>query len=215
MAWCSSVVWNNQRDAELHHQSSCYYNILSLTHSENTSGQLSAVFVGWSTCSRLIGIIRRKCQHQIEFFVFVFIYTVHVCFFSDKLVIFFFFSHVCLQETVEYAFLIIFTIETFLKIIAYGLVMHQNAYVRNGWNMLDFVIVVIGWVLSSFKLLVMPWNEWSACCGGLHVSSPEQRALLRLCSLSFGLWIRTRSSVWQLQFTVLLREAVGVGVKVA
>ncbi|KAM8868465.1 calcium channel, voltage-dependent, L type, alpha 1D subunit, a isoform 17-T17 [Synchiropus picturatus] len=47
-------------------------------------------------------------------------------------------------ETVEYAFLIIFTIETFLKIIAYGLVMHQNAYVRNGWNMLDFVIVVIG-----------------------------------------------------------------------
>uniref|UniRef100_A0A669ETF8 Voltage-dependent L-type calcium channel subunit alpha n=1 Tax=Oreochromis niloticus TaxID=8128 RepID=A0A669ETF8_ORENI len=44
-------------------------------------------------------------------------------------------------ETVEYAFLIIFTIETFLKIIAYGLVMHQNAYVRNGWNMLDFVIV--------------------------------------------------------------------------
>lgn len=50
----------------------------------------------------------------------------------------------CPQETVEYAFLIIFTIETFLKIIAYGLVMHQNAYVRNGWNMLDFVIVVIG-----------------------------------------------------------------------
>ncbi|XP_056591030.1 calcium channel, voltage-dependent, L type, alpha 1D subunit, a isoform X12 [Triplophysa dalaica] len=47
-------------------------------------------------------------------------------------------------ETVEYAFLVIFTIETFLKIIAYGLVMHQNAYVRNGWNMLDFVIVVIG-----------------------------------------------------------------------
>lgn len=48
------------------------------------------------------------------------------------------------QETVEYAFLIIFTIETFLKIIAYGLVMHQNSYVRNGWNLLDFVIVIVG-----------------------------------------------------------------------
>uniref|UniRef100_A0A3Q3Q6R8 Voltage-dependent L-type calcium channel subunit alpha n=1 Tax=Monopterus albus TaxID=43700 RepID=A0A3Q3Q6R8_MONAL len=47
-------------------------------------------------------------------------------------------------ETVEYAFLIIFTVETFLKIIAYGLVMHQNSYVRNGWNMLDFVIVIVG-----------------------------------------------------------------------
>uniref|UniRef100_A0A3B3D5T3 Voltage-dependent L-type calcium channel subunit alpha n=1 Tax=Oryzias melastigma TaxID=30732 RepID=A0A3B3D5T3_ORYME len=48
------------------------------------------------------------------------------------------------SEKVEYAFLIIFTIETFMKIIAYGLVMHQNSYVRNGWNMLDFVIVIVG-----------------------------------------------------------------------
>ncbi|XP_069499722.1 voltage-dependent L-type calcium channel subunit alpha-1D isoform X1 [Ambystoma mexicanum] len=47
-------------------------------------------------------------------------------------------------ETVEYAFLIVFTIETFLKIIAYGLLMHPNAYVRNGWNLLDFVIVIVG-----------------------------------------------------------------------
>uniref|UniRef100_A0A3Q3EXS5 Voltage-dependent L-type calcium channel subunit alpha n=1 Tax=Labrus bergylta TaxID=56723 RepID=A0A3Q3EXS5_9LABR len=52
--------------------------------------------------------------------------------------------HVFVFETVEYAFLIIFTIETFMKIIAYGLVMHQNSYVRNGWNMLDFVIVIVG-----------------------------------------------------------------------
>ncbi|XP_067854838.1 voltage-dependent L-type calcium channel subunit alpha-1D [Heptranchias perlo] len=47
-------------------------------------------------------------------------------------------------ETVEYAFLIIFTIETFLKIIAYGLLLHPNAYVRNGWNLMDFVIVIVG-----------------------------------------------------------------------
>uniref|UniRef100_A0A8C6SBS1 Voltage-dependent L-type calcium channel subunit alpha n=1 Tax=Neogobius melanostomus TaxID=47308 RepID=A0A8C6SBS1_9GOBI len=56
-------------------------------------------------------------------------------------------------ETVEYAFLIIFTIETFLKIIAYGLVMHQNSYVRNGWNLLDFIIVIVG--LFSVVLEVM------------------------------------------------------------
>uniref|UniRef100_A0A8C0ZKN5 Voltage-dependent L-type calcium channel subunit alpha n=1 Tax=Cyanistes caeruleus TaxID=156563 RepID=A0A8C0ZKN5_CYACU len=47
-------------------------------------------------------------------------------------------------EKVEYAFLIIFTVETFLKIIAYGLLLHPNAYVRNGWNLLDFVIVIVG-----------------------------------------------------------------------
>ncbi|XP_069795816.1 voltage-dependent L-type calcium channel subunit alpha-1D-like isoform X5 [Narcine bancroftii] len=47
-------------------------------------------------------------------------------------------------ETVEYAFLIIFTIETCLKIMAYGLLLHPNAYVRNGWNLMDFVIVIVG-----------------------------------------------------------------------
>ncbi|XP_068999256.1 calcium channel, voltage-dependent, L type, alpha 1D subunit, a isoform X1 [Embiotoca jacksoni] len=62
-------------------------------------------------------------------------------------------------ETVEYAFLIIFTIETFLKIIAYGLVMHQNAYVRNGWNMLDFVIVVIGLFSVVLELLTKEEKE--------------------------------------------------------
>uniref|UniRef100_A0A3B5PXN3 Ion transport domain-containing protein n=1 Tax=Xiphophorus maculatus TaxID=8083 RepID=A0A3B5PXN3_XIPMA len=45
-------------------------------------------------------------------------------------------------EQVEYVFLIIFTIETFLKILAYGLVMHPSSYIRNGWNLLDFVIVI-------------------------------------------------------------------------
>uniref|UniRef100_A0A6Q2YAL9 Voltage-dependent L-type calcium channel subunit alpha n=1 Tax=Esox lucius TaxID=8010 RepID=A0A6Q2YAL9_ESOLU len=47
-------------------------------------------------------------------------------------------------EKVEYVFLIIFTIETFMKILAYGLVMHPSSYIRNGWNLLDFVIVIVG-----------------------------------------------------------------------
>uniref|UniRef100_A0A672LWF7 Voltage-dependent L-type calcium channel subunit alpha n=1 Tax=Sinocyclocheilus grahami TaxID=75366 RepID=A0A672LWF7_SINGR len=46
--------------------------------------------------------------------------------------------------SLEYVFLIIFTIETFLKILAYGLVMHPSSYIRNGWNLLDFVIVIVG-----------------------------------------------------------------------
>uniref|UniRef100_A0A671VY25 Voltage-dependent L-type calcium channel subunit alpha n=1 Tax=Sparus aurata TaxID=8175 RepID=A0A671VY25_SPAAU len=47
-------------------------------------------------------------------------------------------------EQVEYVFLVIFTIETFTKILAYGLVMHPSAYIRSGWNFLDFVIVIVG-----------------------------------------------------------------------
>ncbi|XP_051526097.1 voltage-dependent L-type calcium channel subunit alpha-1D [Myxocyprinus asiaticus] len=68
-------------------------------------------------------------------------------------------------ETVEYAFLIIFTIETFLKIIAYGLVMHQNSYVRNGWNMLDFVIVIVG-LFSVVLELITKDREVSGQSGG-------------------------------------------------
>uniref|UniRef100_A0AAZ3S678 Voltage-dependent L-type calcium channel subunit alpha n=1 Tax=Oncorhynchus tshawytscha TaxID=74940 RepID=A0AAZ3S678_ONCTS len=30
------------------------------------------------------------------------------------------------------------------KVIAYGLLFHPNAYLRNGWNLLDFIIVVVG-----------------------------------------------------------------------
>ncbi|KAG9464831.1 hypothetical protein GDO78_019323 [Eleutherodactylus coqui] len=47
-------------------------------------------------------------------------------------------------EKVEYIFLFIFIIEAFLKIVAYGLILHTDAYLRNGWNILDFTIVSLG-----------------------------------------------------------------------
>uniref|UniRef100_A0A8C2HH29 Voltage-dependent L-type calcium channel subunit alpha n=1 Tax=Cyprinus carpio TaxID=7962 RepID=A0A8C2HH29_CYPCA len=47
-------------------------------------------------------------------------------------------------ESLEYIFLIIFTLECFLKIVAYGLLFHEGAYLRNCWNILDFVIVFMG-----------------------------------------------------------------------
>ena len=43
----------------------------------------------------------------------------------------------------DYFFTTIFTIECMLKIIAYGFAFHPGAYLRNGWNILDFIIVVI------------------------------------------------------------------------
>lgn len=49
-----------------------------------------------------------------------------------------------LLELIEYIFLVIFTIECVMKIIAYGFVGHQGAYLRSAWNILDFCIVVIG-----------------------------------------------------------------------
>lgn len=59
-----------------------------------------------------------------------------------------------LLEWIEYGFLIIFTVECVMKIIAYGFVSHQGAYLRSAWNVLDFIIVVIGifsTLLSMFQ----------------------------------------------------------------
>lgn len=53
-------------------------------------------------------------------------------------------SFAMFQEKIEYIFLVIFTLECVMKIIAYGFVAHPGAYLRNGWNILDFSIVVIG-----------------------------------------------------------------------
>ena len=58
-----------------------------------------------------------------------------------------------LQEKVEYVFLFIFTAECIMKIIAQGFFQHQNAYLRNGWNILDFIIVIIGVVSTIMSTL--------------------------------------------------------------
>lgn len=49
-------------------------------------------------------------------------------------------------ESIEIIFMTIFTSECVMKIIALGFMMHQGSYLRNGWNLLDFFIVVIGYV---------------------------------------------------------------------
>ena len=50
----------------------------------------------------------------------------------------------CWQEHVEYVFLVVFTVEAVMKVVAYGFVLHPGAYLHNGWNILDFIIVVVG-----------------------------------------------------------------------
>ena len=68
----------------------------------------------------------------------------HVFFHFNKLAVLFNIILCMLQERIEYVFVVIFTMEAVLKIIAYGFILHSGAYLRNGWNVLDFVIVVIG-----------------------------------------------------------------------
>uniref|UniRef100_A0A8B9HHA7 Voltage-dependent L-type calcium channel subunit alpha-1C n=1 Tax=Astyanax mexicanus TaxID=7994 RepID=A0A8B9HHA7_ASTMX len=58
-------------------------------------------------------------------------------------------------ERVEYLFLIIFTVEAFLKVIAYGLLCHPNAYLRNGLQVVLNSIIKAMVPLLHIALLVL------------------------------------------------------------
>ena len=49
-----------------------------------------------------------------------------------------------LQEELEPYFMGIFTVEMVTKIVAMGFVLHPDSYLRNAWNIMDFIVVVSG-----------------------------------------------------------------------
>lgn len=50
------------------------------------------------------------------------------------------------QDDTEPYFIGIFCFESGIKILALGFAFHKNSYLRNGWNVMDFVVVLTGWV---------------------------------------------------------------------
>ena len=57
-----------------------------------------------------------------------------------------------MQEKTEVYFLGIFCVEALLKIVALGFILHRGSYLRNVWNIMDFVVVVTGYVHSFYSL---------------------------------------------------------------
>lgn len=55
------------------------------------------------------------------------------------------------NTSIDFIFLNIYTMEMILKIIAMGFFMRAHSYLRDSWNILDFVVVVLGWVSQFFK----------------------------------------------------------------
>ena len=49
-------------------------------------------------------------------------------------------------EMAEYFFIAIFTLECVLKVIALGFVLDKGTYLRDSWNVLDFLVVVLAYV---------------------------------------------------------------------
>ena len=51
----------------------------------------------------------------------------------------------------DYFFTTIFTIELILKIIAYGFILHKNAFCRSGFNLLDMLVVAVSLISFVFR----------------------------------------------------------------
>jgi len=47
-------------------------------------------------------------------------------------------------DLIGFVFTIIFTLEALIKIIAMGFILHPQAYLRDGWNVIDFFVVTTG-----------------------------------------------------------------------
>nr|XP_036860616.1 voltage-dependent L-type calcium channel subunit alpha-1S isoform X3 [Manis javanica] len=92
-------------------------------------------------------------------------------------------------EKLEYFFLIIFSIEAAMKIIAYGFLFHQDAYLRSGWNVLDFTIVFLGVftvILEQVNVIQSNTAPMSSKGAGLDVKALRAFRVLRPLRLVSG-----------------------------
>ncbi|XP_032955552.1 voltage-dependent L-type calcium channel subunit alpha-1S isoform X2 [Rhinolophus ferrumequinum] len=93
------------------------------------------------------------------------------------------------REKLEYFFLIVFSIEAAMKIIAYGFLFHQDAYLRSGWNVLDFIIVFLGVftvILEQVNIIQSHTAPMSSKGAGLDVKALRAFRVLRPLRLVSG-----------------------------
>jgi Ion transport protein len=120
-----------------------------------------------------------------------------------------------LAKTVLYVNWIItitFTIEMLLKVIAFGFVLHEGTYLRDLWNILDFIIVVVSWAdiasgaFSFFKgfralralrplRLITRFESMRLIINSLFAAVPALGNVMLVCFLTFtifgilGVWL--------------------------
>ncbi|CAI5777478.1 voltage-dependent L-type calcium channel subunit alpha-1S isoform X1 [Podarcis lilfordi] len=89
-------------------------------------------------------------------------------------------------EKLEYFFLTVFAIEALLKIIAYGFLFHADAYLRNGWNVLDFTIVFLGVFTVILERVSVIESALLSGQGGFDVKALRAFRVLRPLRLVSG-----------------------------
>uniref|UniRef100_A0A3P8VPZ1 Calcium voltage-gated channel subunit alpha1 E n=2 Tax=Cynoglossus semilaevis TaxID=244447 RepID=A0A3P8VPZ1_CYNSE len=66
------------------------------------------------------------------------------------------FSSLKLQEKSEPYFIGIFCFEAGIKLLALGFVLHKGSYLRNGWNVMDFIVVLSGILATAGAHMNIP-----------------------------------------------------------
>ena len=112
-------------------------------------------------------------------------------FWSRQIVRLLFYVIIYFQEELEIYLLGIFIAECFFKIITQGFLLHPDAYLRSGWNLLDFTVVVTGYVLyCQHDVLKMNEDSFSYLilffCFLLHIDNDDvwNQFLISICCCS-------------------------------
>ena len=62
-----------------------------------------------------------------------------------------------ISSDIDLALTIFFVLEAFLKIIAFGFISNEGCYLRDNWNILDFIIVLSGIIDIASTSVNLPW----------------------------------------------------------
>jgi len=89
-----------------------------------------------------------------------------------------------LQEELEPVFMGIFTMEMCVKILADGFILHKDSYLRNPWNIMDFIVVVSGF-LPMVLAMVLP-EQRKGGPGGPDLTTLRTFRVLRPLKLVSG-----------------------------
>ena len=115
-------------------------------------------------------------------------------------------------EQTELFFTVAFTLEAVTRIVALGFCMHKGSYLRNGWNWLDWVVVVMSWLsfipgVGNFSAIrtvrvFRPLRTMSripgmgVIVGALMRSMVPLGSVVMLCTAIFFLFGILASQVW-------------------
>ena len=55
-------------------------------------------------------------------------------------------TQTALQANLDMVFLALYTTEMILKIFGMGFVLNENSYLRDSWNLIDFIVVIVGYL---------------------------------------------------------------------